>query len=573
MAGTFALDRLAQQAAAAGAKLLLVGDPHQLSPVETGGAFGLLTVARSDTPRLTVVRRFTDADGSRRLWEEHAAAAVRLGDNTAADAYLEHERLAGGSGDEMTEAAYAGWLADVRTGRSSLLIAADNDSVHDLNERARADLVKAGAVDDSSTVRLHDGLPAGRGDVIVTREIDRYLSDGTGQQSGGRRTDGFVRNGQRWTVDRARRDGSLTVRLLGDDGTVTAAGVTLPANYVAQHVDLGYATTAHRAQGMTTQTAHVLATAAMSRETFYVAMTRGRRGNQAYLVTDPPTPGGAVDGADVHLHGSDSEPWTRREVINAILANTSATPSAHEMIRTEQDAAGSIAQLAAEAETIASHAHEAAAAELVFAALGDAPATRALIDDPDFGEVVNACRSARNWQLDLDHAVVRLTQDNRPDNAAELGELIRFWASTVTAMQRQPHRRMVAGILPDATQGLADPQMLEALKSRYELIERRADSVLDRAIVDDSPWVRHLPPAQLGRTAEWRSAARIAAAYRDRWHVTHDGPVGKPPEQSASYSQQADYRRAKQAIAAIGASRRRQDEPGGLGRSTPDRSL
>ncbi|HEY5116555.1 MAG TPA: MobF family relaxase, partial [Nakamurella sp.] len=57
MAGTFALAALAQQAHLAGAKLLLVGDPYQLSAVETGGAFGLLCAARSDPPTLSVVRR------------------------------------------------------------------------------------------------------------------------------------------------------------------------------------------------------------------------------------------------------------------------------------------------------------------------------------------------------------------------------------------------------------------------------------------------------------------------------------------------------------------------------------
>ena len=51
MAGTFALAALAEQAKLAGAKLLLVGDPYQLSAVETGGAFGLLTAARADAPR------------------------------------------------------------------------------------------------------------------------------------------------------------------------------------------------------------------------------------------------------------------------------------------------------------------------------------------------------------------------------------------------------------------------------------------------------------------------------------------------------------------------------------------
>ena len=89
MAGTFALAELAEQARSAGAKLLLVGDPCQLSAVETGGAFGLLASARPDTPTLTVVRRFIDPDGTRRDWEEHAAAGLRTGDESAANEYVQ----------------------------------------------------------------------------------------------------------------------------------------------------------------------------------------------------------------------------------------------------------------------------------------------------------------------------------------------------------------------------------------------------------------------------------------------------------------------------------------------------
>ena len=57
----------------------------------------------------------------------------------------------------------------------------------------------------------------------------------------------------------------------------------MPAAYVAEHVDLGYATTAHRAQGITVDTSHTLADPATSREALYVAMTRGRDANHAYL--------------------------------------------------------------------------------------------------------------------------------------------------------------------------------------------------------------------------------------------------------------------------------------------------
>ena len=106
-----------------------------------------------------------------------------------------------------------------------MLIAADNDTVTELNERARTDLVADGTVDDHHTVALRDGTRAGRGDRIVTREIDRYIADGTGAGTAGksgRRSDGFVRNGQLWTVDRVPGDGALTVRLLAPDGTASA---------------------------------------------------------------------------------------------------------------------------------------------------------------------------------------------------------------------------------------------------------------------------------------------------------------------------------------------------------------
>jgi ATP-dependent exoDNAse (exonuclease V) alpha subunit len=57
-------------------------------------------------------------------------------------------------------------------------------------------------------------------------------------------------------------DGSLTVRNLAHGGRVR-----LPVAYVRQYVELLYATTAHRAQGATVDTAHPLITSGMTRET------------------------------------------------------------------------------------------------------------------------------------------------------------------------------------------------------------------------------------------------------------------------------------------------------------------
>jgi len=58
MAATADLDAITTAAREAGAKVLLVGDWAQLSPVAAGGAFKLLAQDRDDTPALHDVRRF-----------------------------------------------------------------------------------------------------------------------------------------------------------------------------------------------------------------------------------------------------------------------------------------------------------------------------------------------------------------------------------------------------------------------------------------------------------------------------------------------------------------------------------
>ena len=53
-----------------------------------------------------------------------------------------------------------------------------------------------------------------------------------------------------------------------------------------RHVDLGYAVTVHRAQGITVDTAHAVVGPGTTRESLYVATTRGRHADHAYIPTD-----------------------------------------------------------------------------------------------------------------------------------------------------------------------------------------------------------------------------------------------------------------------------------------------
>ena len=195
LAGTHSLDRITSLAEIAGAKVLLVGDYAQLQSVDAGGAFALLVGDRDDAPELVDIHRFTHE------WEKIASLDLRHGRTDIIDTYTEHDRIHGGDEETMTDAAYAAWRADTNAGGVSVLIAETNETVTNLNNRARADLILDGTLQPDREVQLSDGSLAGVGDTIITRRNDRRL----------RNKDTWVRNGARWQITRVRSDGSLTV--------------------------------------------------------------------------------------------------------------------------------------------------------------------------------------------------------------------------------------------------------------------------------------------------------------------------------------------------------------------------
>ncbi len=105
----------------------------------------------------------------------------------------------------------------------------------------------------------------------------------------------------------------------------------LPAGYVQAHVELGYASTAHRAQGRTVDTAHAYVSAATVREPLYVMATRGRESNRLYIDTtyDP-------DVATSHEGAIEGDPV---EVLEGVIRTSGADLSATATRRAEEEAA------------------------------------------------------------------------------------------------------------------------------------------------------------------------------------------------------------------------------------------
>jgi ATP-dependent exoDNAse (exonuclease V) alpha subunit len=279
--------------------VLLVGDWAQLSSLEAGGAFAMLVNDRSDPSELSEVRRFQHD------WERTGSVQLRAGDPAAIDAYAEHDRIKSSDRNEMLDALYRAWRDDVARGLTSLMIAGDGDSVTELNLRARAERVASGEVNEV-WVEIAGRAIAGAGDRVVTRQNNRRLLAGTT----------WVKNGDVWTVRAVGSDGAITVQRENGSGVVT-----LPAEYARIHVELGYAATVFRAQGRTVDTAHSLVGATASRESLYVAATRGRQANTLYvdLETDPD---------DETSHG-DTEHGSAGRILRAVLDRSSADTAAH----------------------------------------------------------------------------------------------------------------------------------------------------------------------------------------------------------------------------------------------------
>ena len=384
MASTADLHAVLRHVTDAGAKLLLVGDHHQLGAVEAGGAFALLAETAADRGHahtLAGLWRF------QHRWEADATRALRTGDPdavaTALDSYAAHGRLHHGDTGTVLESAYAAWRRDLAAGQDSLLIAAHRATVTNLNLRARIDRIAAGNV-DGPEAHLHDETRCATGDWITTRRNDRQL----------RVPGGYVRNGDNWQVVQVNPDGSIDARARART-EVAGAVVRLPSHYVAEHVELGYATPVHRAQGATVDTAHTVVTPAMNRQSLYVAMTRGREANHAHIDTTG-SPGKHL-GNETHL--CELPQLNGRQILEQVIATDGTELSATATLRQRQDAAVSPGRLRPIREALT-------------AAAGEPEADRALAQ-------INALLAARRAQprrtttaaIDLVHRRAHIRDD------------------------------------------------------------------------------------------------------------------------------------------------------------------
>jgi hypothetical protein len=285
MVGSRKLARLLEHAHHAQAKVVLVGDDRQLAAIDAGGGFRALRL-RLGASELVENRRQHQA------WEREALDLVRSGlVEDAVAAYQAHDRMvAVDSKPAATLALLQDWWAAYQEAEGDLaqeviVLAARRAEVDRLNTACQELLTAHGRL-GGERLQVEDRQLAMGDRVVCGHNAIAELR---------------VANGSRGTItalDPYAR--TLTIRLDGKDGQT----VTLPRSYLDgrgggernRRVDLAYATTGHRAQGLTRGRALVRLTGTEDVNWLYVQLSRARQDTRLYAVVGPePQGGGELD--------------------------------------------------------------------------------------------------------------------------------------------------------------------------------------------------------------------------------------------------------------------------------------
>jgi conjugative relaxase-like TrwC/TraI family protein len=280
MAGTRDVAAVIDQATIVGAKVVLVGDHHQLPEVSAGGAFrAALDTLRDRVVELTINRR------QKHEWEQAALDQLRNGDvPTAFAAYLEHGRVViADEPDDLHALVLGDWNATRTTG-STLLLAGTRAEARVLNRYARDILAANGELDIDRQIEI-----AGRhyavGDHVVLCRNDPRQHLASGETIA-------VDNGMRGTITDVSSDCmSITI--------TSGEQVLIDRDYLERGwVDHAYAITIHKAQGVTCDHVLVVGPAGLYREGAYVALSRARDTAHLYVTTED-----AAGLGERHQHG------------------------------------------------------------------------------------------------------------------------------------------------------------------------------------------------------------------------------------------------------------------------------
>lgn len=246
--------QLVHQIRKSGSKLVLIGDSEQLVPIGPGAPFRAIT-ERIGFAEINEIYRQKEA------WQK--TATIQLARMKTYQALTSYERRGfihlSDSPSSSEEKLIASWQSRYQSGEKLeelLILAYRNKDVHRLNALAREKILSHTPQKYRTKLQTVNGIrDFAVGERLLFLKNSHHLD---------------VKNGQRGTlVD--FNESQLLVRL---DGEISKEVVIPYHDYI--HFDYGYASTVHKAQGMTVDRTFVYAVGAWFKNLTYVAFTRHR---------------------------------------------------------------------------------------------------------------------------------------------------------------------------------------------------------------------------------------------------------------------------------------------------------
>jgi hypothetical protein len=528
MVGSRKLTRLLDHAQSAGSKVVLVGDDRQLAAIDAGGGFRGLRL-RLGASVLIENRRQHQA------WERDALELVRDGDvDQAVAAYREHDRVvAARSKTELTLALVREWWTThqdaeqaEQTGepdRGAVILAYRRDEVDRLNTCCQQ-------------VMAHNGR-LGAEQLAVG---DRVFHTGDRVVCGRNELRGLgVANGTRGTVialDPGQR--AMTIR------TEQGHRVTLAADYLDRPtptgrriVDLAYATTGHKAQGLTRWRALVRLTGTEDTNWLYVQLSRAKRDTRLFTIVGP-EPHQAAGEVDL----PEREPADAYDQLAAALARHGGQALAIDTPWRLDVRATPTHELRAERDRL-----------------------RRLLDQapPDQRRVLERATARRHQAEQVLAEADRAQPSGSRRRRGDRDMLAESQAARALAAQ-QADRALDAELAARRAQQQRDawieanPELGVAYREVVAELGWRRRVRATAAEIDQPAYLTRalgpLPDSVRGQRA-WRQAARLTEDYRDRYHITDpDQPLGTQPPRDPD--QRRVWRAARDAIERLPARQR-----------------